>query len=125
MAKNNFSFNNRYRVETLEHDTSTGIYQIVERDCGKVFISTSASVGATQIQLPEASMIYRGFNFKLVVGAAQTSSIEHAAGGVIVPNNTAVGVASGRIGNEIYAICDGSSWFVYGKTDGGEYEVVV
>jgi len=70
-------------------------------------------------------MIYRGFNFKLVVGAAQTSSIEHAAGGVIVPNNTAVGVASGRIGNEIYAICDGSSWFVYGKTDGGEYEEIV
>ena len=119
MAKNGFSMSNRAAVEVI---TSSRL--ITVEDCGKILTNSGAS-GALELFLLDATPVYEGINFTMVVRTAQNFKVSTATVDTLISRDdvAADSILSTQVGNSIYVFCDGSNWYAYGITDGGTYTI--
>lgn len=96
--------------------------------CGTIF-TTRGAAGAVNFTLPVASVKFTGlwYRFKNVVDQNMTVTSNPAdtlvVDGDLTADSLAASTASHKIGAEIEAFCDGTSWFASGVNGGVTYTV--
>lgn len=110
-------------------EAKTGDYTITDLDPSDTIFTNRGAAGAVIFTLPAPSVARKGRRYRFVGVAGQNITVKTATADTLITKNDltadslAASTANELIGGVMEAVCDGTSWIVFGAAVGHTFTV--